>query len=213
MEMQAQIKEVTLLFPELLFDEQTYVFKGSLEAFENDVYLVLIDIHPWPRRFPYVYETGERIPHDLDRHIYTDTGNCCFTTPRLEEVYLKSKVKTLTQFIERIVVPYLQNNSYYELHGTYSNGEFSHSDSTLETYQTLLKIKDVPIIINVLYQFYLGNKLSDRHTCYCSSNRTFRKCSKGTHKIEYQQLQFISKENLAADLLILYKKFGNSIVY
>ncbi len=207
MDIKQQIDDVLERFPELTFNHQENTFTGEIAVFENDFYSVLIDIDRWNNGFPKVYEIGERIPHELDRHVFEDTGNCCFTTPRLEEIYLKTKVKTLAHFIERIVVPYLQNNSYYELYKTYFFGEFSHSDAILETYQTLLKITDPSKVVLVLCEYFQENRRTDKDSCYCGSGKTFRKCNNGLHKIGYQQLEYINKKHIENDLIYLYKKF------
>ncbi|CAL2095753.1 conserved protein of unknown function [Tenacibaculum sp. 190524A02b] len=203
MQINTQIAKVLAQYPELSFNQATQVFTGTLEVFSDDMYTVNIDISPWNSSFPRVLETGERIPKDIDRHVYSDSGYCCFTTPRLEEIYLKTKVKTLVQFIRHILIPYLQNNSYYELHKTYSNGEFAHTNSTLQSYQTLLGITDAATIIKALYQYIEGNKLRHNHLCYCGSARTLRKCTNGTHKLGYDKLQYIATSNLKKDLLTL----------
>ncbi|WP_075343895.1 hypothetical protein [Tenacibaculum agarivorans] len=199
-----QIAKVLELYPQLSFTETTQLFTGTLEVFPNDFYTISIDISPWNSNFPRVLETGERIPRHIDRHVYDDSGYCCFTTPRLEEIYLKTKVKTLVQFIKHILIPYLQNNSYYELHKTYSNGEFAHTHSTLQSYQTLLGISDPSKIIKILYQYMKGNTLRHSDPCYCGSGRTLRKCTKGTHQLGYDKLQYIALPHLENDLSILW---------
>lgn len=198
-----QIEELLKVFPKLVFNENKNTITGILEVFSNDEYNILIDLTPWNTNFPWVYETGERIPIDLDRHIYTGKGNCCFTTPILEEILLKTKVKTLLQFVKYILIPYLQNNSYYEQNNTYINGEYSHSKGILEGYQDLLKIKDRAQIIAILLAFYNGNILTERCFCYCGSKRTLRKCTKGNHKIAYSKLKHTAKASLERDLIIL----------
>jgi hypothetical protein len=203
MQIKKQIQEVLATFPTLHFDAQKNAFTGTLEVNPNDFYTVLIDINLWNTNFPRVYEIGERIKRKLDRHIYTDLGNCCFTTPRIQEILLKTKVKTLLQFVKHIVIPYFQNNSYYELHKEYINGEFSHTDATLETYQTLLKIEDRELITKTLYQYHKGKKLTNKDDCYCGSKRTLRKCANGNHKLGHDTLKHIEKKNIEMDLRIL----------
>jgi len=207
MDIKKQIEETLTTFPELTFHTEKSSFTGKLKVCHNDYYNVKINISPWNNNFPWVTEIGERIPHDLDRHVFTTTGNFCFTTPRLEEIYLKTKVKTLVQFIKFILIPYLQNNSYYELHKTYKYGEFAHTNSTLQTYQTLLGVKDLAILIKTIGDYLQGHRLTDKHACYCGSNKTFRKCNNGTDKLGYLQLQHICTDNLKLDLLILLGEF------
>lgn len=211
MEIHKQIQEVLEQYPELQFSEFENTFTGKLEIFEHDFYTVLIDITPWNKSFPRVYETAERIPKKPDRHVYTTAGNCCFTTPRFEEIYLKTKVKTLVHFIDRILIPYLQNNSYYELHATYFNGEFAHTGSTLQTYQTLLKIEDSLLIMRILKEYIQGIKFTNKHLCYCGSGQTFRKCTQGTHKLGYEKLKYIDIQNIKIDLLILMGDFKEQL--
>ncbi|MEM6684649.1 MAG: hypothetical protein AAF617_02545 [Bacteroidota bacterium] len=206
MRIKDQIEKVQIAFPELIYNEEAHTLKGELEAFPNDVYTVLIELDPWSTHFPRVYEIGERIPKKIDRHVYTTKGNCCFTTPRLEEIYLKTKVKTLLQFVQHIVLPYLQNNSYYEHYQEYKFGEFSHTDSTLESYQTLLGVEDRMLIYNILLNYYNGKKLTAKSDCYCGSKRTLRKCTKGNHKRGYELLKYIDKEHMASDIKILIRE-------
>ena len=205
MEISKQITQVINAFPELKYDHKANTLEGTLEVFPNDFYAVFIELDSWNTCFPIVYETGERIPRISDRHVYESEGNCCFTTARMEEILLKTKVKTLQHFIERILIPYLQNNSYYELNKRYINGEYAHShiSATLETYQTLLKIEDPILIFQILFKYFNGIKLTNRHLCYCGSKKTLRKCSNGNHKLGYEQLKFIDKKNLEDDLLVL----------
>lgn len=203
MRIKDQIEKVQMTFPELIYNKEVNTLKGTLEVFPNDFYTVLIELDPWNTHFPRVYEMGERIPKKIDRHIYTTKGNCCFTTPRLEEIYLKTKVKTLLQFVQHILIPYLQNNSYYELHHKYKFGDFSHTDATLETYQMILKTEGRKRVTTILYQYYKGNKLTIRDRCYCGSNQTLRKCSKGIHKLGYDMLKHIDKKSIEIDLRIL----------
>ncbi|TCI95088.1 hypothetical protein [Tenacibaculum sp. M341] len=202
MDIKSQITKVLQHYPELHFNQQKNTLEGTLEIDTNDFYTLLIDLTPWNKHFPRVYELGERIPNSIDRHVY-EAGNCCFTTPRLEEILLKTKIKTIAQFMQHILIPYLQNNSYYELHKHYINGEFSHSNSTQETYQTLLDTTDNVLILKVLFEYIKGNKLSHKDRCYCGSGKTLRKCANGNHKRGYDMLQYIDIIHLKKDVLIL----------
>ncbi len=121
-----QISEVLKAHPGLRYDAPSKRFRGQIEAGSNDCYEVEIDISIFPEQFPLVCETGERIPRKADRHVYEDTGHFCFTTNTRETILLKKKVKTLPDFFEKILLPFLWNNSYYELNGEYAQGEYAH---------------------------------------------------------------------------------------
>ncbi|WP_299682867.1 hypothetical protein [uncultured Dokdonia sp.] len=200
MDSKKQIQEVVDTFPSLDYLEEKKAFVGTLEVMEHDLYEVYIDITPWRTAFPKVYETGERIPRILDRHIYEE-GSCCFTTPALADILLKTKVKTLLEFIVRIVIPFFQNNSYYEIHKEYIYGEYSHTEGILEGYQDVLKIKDSSKVIDLLVAYYLGFRLTHRHHCYCGSKYTLRKCKNGVHFRGYQKLKLIDKNRLLNNLI------------
>ena len=97
MDINTEIEGVLLKHTSLLYDRLTNKLEGKLFISESDYYDVEIEIKPYPLFFPTVYEVGERIPKKAYRHIYTDTGSCCFTTLAKSQILLKTKILTLSQ--------------------------------------------------------------------------------------------------------------------
>ncbi|MDQ3801963.1 MAG: hypothetical protein M3384_21270 [Acidobacteriota bacterium] len=197
--MNDRIKRVLDKYPTLEFNEQTQRFTGFLFASESDGdrYFVEIDITPFPKFFPQVWETGERIPRENDRHCFTEDGSLCFTTRPKEELLLQTKILSLTGFIEHILIPYLQNNSHFEMHGEYKFGEHSHSSQTsnYETYKELLDIDNPLLIEKVLESLVKGIKIKPNERCYCGSNLKIKRC--GNHNLLYKNVRRISNKTLS----------------
>ena len=59
----------------------------------------------YPNHFPYVFETGGRIPINVDWHVYPD-GHCCISSIPEEMLICKNGIN-LRSFIENQVKPYL----------------------------------------------------------------------------------------------------------
>ena len=112
------------------------------------------------------------------------------------EIYLKTKVKTIEDFISLLVVPYLQNNSYYEINRKYKFEEYAHDAiaSTYETYRDLLGVEDIRLLIKIAGQRL---KVRPNEKCYCGSNTKIKNCS--DHYDSYKKFRLISQEQLVRD--------------
>ncbi len=200
-----QVDEVLKKYPSLKLDIEKSLLIGDLivDKVDEDDYEVEIDFSCFPTRFPIVWETGERIPRKLDRHIYSN-GSCCFTTKAMQEILLKTEVKTLLDFIDKMLIPFLQNNSYYELNKCYKNGEYLHDIgvATFETYMDILGIEDIRVICQLIQErLFTKNKIRPNEFCYCGSGVKIKKCN--NHEERYKRFRLISKERLKLDLINL----------
>jgi hypothetical protein len=195
-----QIRQVLKEHPGLSYDEQSQMFSGKLTVDEDDYYWVLIDLKPFPKGFPIVKETHERIKSHIDNHKYSD-DSLCLTTPAKEQILLrKGMIKTIPQFIDKIVVPFFQNNSFREINGYYKKGEFSHGlPGIFESYWEILGISDIGLAVEILIKFLKGKTLSVNDPCYCGSHKKFKDC----HKHRYDDLKFIDKNMIESDLNLL----------
>jgi len=201
MDIKREIGEVLKSYPLLAYDKDKNELKGELYITNSDSYELRIELTPYPRFFPNVYEVNERIPNKPDRHIYTNTGSFCFTTTAKSQVFLGTKIKTLTLFIKEIVVPYLQNNSYYEIKRKYKTDEYSHDSSgVIEGYRDILQIDDDLKIAQIIVRRIEGEKLKIHYPCYCGSRLTMKKCFSGKHDLAYRNFKKIEKEVLYSDL-------------
>jgi len=200
MDIDHQIKSVLKSFPGLTINKEKMEFSGELFISKMDSYDVKIVIGQFPDKFPLVYEIGERIPPKIDRHIYPISGNCCLTTAAKEQILIKSKVKSLTSFISLIVIPFFQNNSFYELNKRYKEGEYSHGvPGIIEAYQDILKLKNKNQVADVLGNI-IGKQLINSSSCYCGSELPLRECKGGIHKSAYNEFKLINDELISQDL-------------
>lgn len=207
MDITEQIKEVLGEHINLTFNSEINMFHGALivDKQDNDKYYINIDISGFPTKFPKVWEIAERIPRKADRHINTKTDlSCCFTTLANEEILLKTKIHTLHDFINFIVIPYFQNNSYYESNRIYKFGEYSHFPelSTYETYKEILNLDNIYKIREVLHGKLIYNtKYRPNDNCFCGSNQKLKKCK--NHEVCYKNFRYISLNTMRRDYSII----------
>ena len=201
MDINKQIEEVLYKHKGLIYHSDDNLLDGELFLPDGDSYDLTIELNSYPRFFPTVYETGGRIPIKMDRHMYTDTGSCCFTTGAKSQILLKTKITSLTKFVDEIVVRYFENNSYYEINGTYCYSEYDHgSMGVVQSYQDILEITDIKSIGRLILQRLQNKKLSIRDLCYCNSGQSLKKCNSGLHCNNYRLFRMIDKDVLYNDL-------------
>jgi hypothetical protein len=212
MEITSQINEVLKDFKELHYFEDEKCFRGKIFILDDDFYEVEIRINEFPNAFPIVKETLLRIPRKPDRHVYTDTQSLCFTTKAKADIFLKTKIKTIKHFILEILIPYLRNNSYYEINGKYFNEEYSHGAlGILESYKDILKIEKRDKIIKVINDRLKGRNIRNCEVCYCGSGKSLVNCSNGKHIRGYQKLKLISLSCLRNDLTLILGKTKSAL--
>lgn len=199
-DLNTQILELRAHYPLLSYDPSDLSFSGPLivDLEDNDYYKIKISIAPFPQAFPMVWETGGRIPKTEKRHIYPQTNSCCFTTSAQEQILLRSgKIKSLKEFIEKIVIKYFLNNSYYEQNGKYLNGEYSHGvQGILEGYEDILSLKSPDLILKALELRIAKRQFTRNETCFCG-NKKIRKC----HLQSFNQLFLIPDSTIENDYL------------
>lgn len=166
------------------------VLSGFLEVDENDEYQVEVILGEFPRKFPVVKEIEGRIPNDVDRHKYSN-NSLCLTTDAYEIFLLrKGIISNLIQFMEKVVIPFFQNNSYYEVNKKYKDGEYTHGAlGNIESYFDILKIKKPEIIIDSLIKRLKNIQIGVNSPCVCGSGKKFKNC----HQRRYNDLflQFV----------------------
>lgn len=192
-----QINIILKKHPFLTFNSEEGCLSGYVQIDEDDKYNLKIDINN-TSRFPRVYELDDRIPRKADRHVNGDFS-LCFTTKANELIQLKTKVKNLNLFFDLVLIPYLQNNSFYEINKIYKFGEYNHNDliSTYETYKDILNVENFDLISTLLHQVSKGLKIRPNELCYCGSYLKIKKCK--NHVIGYRNLKKIENERLLKD--------------
>lgn len=196
-----QIEQVLKEHPGLSYDCQSRMFFGTLVIDKGDQYNIIVNINPFPQNFPIVFETNERIRPITDNHINSD-GSCCFSVPVKEQLLLKKGlIKSIPQFIEKIVIPFFQNNSYKEINGRYKEGEYSHGvNGIIEAYCDILGTKDQMLTMRILINFLKGKGFGKNDPCYCGSKKKIKNC----HLYKLNRLKFIDSELIRSDLIRVF---------
>jgi Ser/Thr protein kinase RdoA (MazF antagonist) len=201
--MNADIQDVVNEHPHLEFDEANNRLIGKifLDDAMSDSYWVDIRLRWNKKSFPKVFETEERIPREEDRHVNGD-GSFCFFTPARIEILRSLEVRTLLQFVNLVLIPYLQHNSYYEMHGTYL-AEYSHNTATssFETFTEISGLEDSGSIIGLLERIENGARIRPNEPCYCGSGKKIKKCL--DHNQRYENLKKLSKDSLQREIRLL----------
>lgn len=209
MDINKEIEDAILKHKGLVYHLESNSLSGELFLPDGDSYEVRIELEPYPIFFPTVYEIGGRIPVKMNRHIYTDTSSCCFTTGAKSQIFLKTKITSLLKFIDEIVVRFFENNSYYEINGAYCYDEYDHgSVGVIQSYQDILGITDITVICSLMLQRLQNKKLRIKDLCYCNSGQNLKKCNGGLHSNNYRLFRIIAKEVLLNDL----KHFENVFI-
>jgi hypothetical protein len=215
MDINYQIRDVLKAYQTLEFDQVRNRLVGELFISRHDSYDLEIDISPFPMFFPDVYEVGERIPKKMDRHIYVDSGTCCLSTSAKAQVLLKTKIGSLKLFIKDILIPYLQNNSYFEINKRYQTDEYAHGPiGIIQGYMDILKmdinqINDVLKCALLMDERIKGEKLNVHNPCYCGSEMKLIKCKNGIHHSAYRDFRKIDVEVLNFDLVKYFAPLFN----
>jgi hypothetical protein len=132
----------------------------------------------YPYRFPSVFETGGRLPVNIDWHIYPN-GHCCLKTVP-EEILLCKRGITLHWFIKEQVLPYFFNQKHRELYG-YFLQERSHGIlGDLEFFKEHFNTQDRNLVLRLLLEVQKVSELKSNSKCLCGSGRKFKKCHRRT---------------------------------
>ncbi len=206
MDLKQQIQEVHNHYQNLYYNEINNSIKGELLISKGDSYDVSILLAPYPILFPQVFELSERIPRKVTRHIYSDSGSCCFTTQAKSQILLKTKITSLYLFVKEIAVPYFKNNSFYELNGNYKTEEYSHNTmGIIEGYRDILQTNSNLNIARLMMQRIERKKLKIHDLCYCGSGQILKKCNRGEHSICYKDFRKIEIDLLKNDMVYFLK--------
>ncbi|WP_456438782.1 hypothetical protein [Psychroserpens sp.] len=201
MHIDEQIKEVLSFHPDLVYKSHSNSFEGELFLPDGDSYEISICLTSYPNLFPTVREIGGRISRKMDRHIYPDSGSCCFTTRAKSQILLKTVVKSLLAFIDEILIRYLENNSYFEINKRYYTEEYAHGKlGIIQGYKDILQIDDTIKTAKAIIKASNDKKLVIHQNCYCGSGRRLRKCNHGKHLNNFRKLYLVEKDILRQDL-------------
>lgn len=182
---EAMCREVEDAYPDLHFrdDGARVVLRGWYPLCEGsrvwDRYQVEIVLSKESSRdLPAVYEVGNRIPRDLDRHMEGD-GKACIVLPDAFW-YDYPNGMSLREFLDGPVRHYFVSQSLIEQGYTnvWDRGEWAHGIAgTLQFYQEVTGSDDPAVIFEYL-KLMARDEIKGHWPCPCGSGRKLRTCHK-----------------------------------
>lgn len=168
----------------------TVVLTDEAGAYLDSYQVTIKPGENYPYAFPLVFETGGRIPVNIDWHVFAD-GHCCIKSIP-EEILLCKGGITLDWFISAQLKPYLFNQKYRELHGFFLRERAHDMEGNIAFFTDLLKTKDLLLVARVLLFVSRRSEPSRTSRCFCGSNLKYRKC----HRDHYRLLSAFSNHQL-----------------
>jgi hypothetical protein len=182
------------------------VVKGTLgvshEEVEVDRYSLELKLpDDYPNNLPMVWEMAERIPREMDRHVYPDSGALCLGV--IEELWLAMNGNfALDRVLDIPVRNFLIGNSLVEQGQDWPSGDRSHgTPGVVEFYASLLGTKDEVSLLRFLQSFLLG-KLKGHWPCPCGSGNNLRRC----HMNGVKQLGHLPREMVSNRAMMLLER-------
>ena len=205
-----EAKTIVKLYPKLnLFEKSgAKILSGEIDLL-NDIGEILdtyqLEISPsnqYPFMFPKVFETGGKLPINIDWHVYEDDGRCCIKIPP-EETLICSKGITLSDFIKNELIPYLFNQTFRRENGYYINERSHGINGLIEFYGEKLNTNNTSEIIKLLGHILFKNEPDRVALCFCGRNEKYRRC----HRDAFRLLCQIKKEQLLLHLKLIINYF------
>lgn len=168
-------------------------------ASEIDRYALSIALpENYPRSIPTVWETAERIPRIIDRHVFAKTGALCLGVPAALWIAMGGNF-TIDRVLDIPVRNYLIGNSMVEAGEKWPYGEWKHgADGMLDFFGETIGTKD-PMKIADLLMAILNGKVRGHWLCPCGSGAIIRKC----HRSAVDQLRPVSEDMLAQSGMLM----------
>jgi hypothetical protein len=153
----------------------TIILKDDIGQ-ELDRYQVLIRATEfYPYFFPNVFETGGRIPINVDWHVYESDGRLCLCTTTEEFIKTANGI-ALDEFVKNELEPYLFNQTYRRKEGFFLN-EMPHGDAgQLASLKSLLKTNNIVEIRQFLHRAGANFTMGRTDFCFCKSGLKYRHC-------------------------------------
>lgn len=131
----------------------------------------------FPKCFPKVIETEQKIPRKIIRHVMPKTNHLCLAV-QFEEILLCSKGITLLWFIDKVLVPRLAEE-FRVNNGEKYQKEYSHDfGGTWEFLMKKLDLKTPDLVLKFIEALANKKKPNGNSLCLCGSKELYRLCHK-----------------------------------
>lgn len=178
----------------------------NLEGEESSIIdrysIKVVSSEDYPNRFPFVFETGGRIPLNIDWHVYPNDGNCCICSLPDEILICRNGIN-LQSFMDNQVKPYFYNQKHRELFGYFLNERPHGHVGNIQFFIDTFKTKDLKAIERCLIFIKQRNEPNRVNLCFCGSGKKYRKC----HREVYRKLRVFTNEELDYFIQII-RNFG-----
>jgi hypothetical protein len=171
-------------FPSLRFcreaDGAMFV-RGSLEVVPSTSYSInLLIPRKYPHEVPTLYCDRNEIAWEADRHVYENSGIACLCAPSEFRKHWPSESR-LTLFFERLIIPFLAGQFYYQTQGVWPDtGQRSHGPKgILEAYKEMaepLGDTSIPTLLRLMMVLARDNRPKGHEACPCGRGKILRKC-------------------------------------
>jgi len=127
----------------------------------------------FPLEEPRVFETENRLPKIIDRHVFP-SGACCLG---IWEEWLATSDRSFDSFLTGVVHDYFVSQTYFESKGEWPFGERSHGNKGVyESYSEVLGIiNDENVVCDYLGILSISG-IKGHLPCPCGSGQRLRKC-------------------------------------
>lgn len=190
---ESEIARVLEKYPKLsIFPaDNITILKGEVDLIDEfgeyrDTYS--IEVHPvseYPQKFPYVFESGGRLPWNADWHVYESDGHCCIKVEP-EEILICKRGITLLSFIEKQVMPFFFNQTFRRINGYFINERSHGLLGVIEYYQDIFNEKHIAKLLRLM-DFVLDNEEPNRVSiCFCGMKNKYRKCHRDAFRLIHE---------------------------
>jgi hypothetical protein len=144
--------------------------EGAIDQFDVSILVA----KNFPRTEPEVFETGNRIPREIDRHC-NPNGTCC--TGVWEEWIAMNERPSIDTFLEGPVRNFFLSQMSFEIHKCWPFGERSHGDAGIrEACADMLGIKNDEKLILRYLLVLAGHWPKGHWQCPCGGGQRIRDC-------------------------------------
>jgi hypothetical protein len=154
-----------------------FSFEASWDGVDvKDTYDLRIEVASYPEVLPRVFETGGRIPHQIDAHVFEASGRLCLGSElRLRQIL--GPTLDLLFFADRCIVPFLFATTHRASAGRFILGELAHGHAGLyDDYQAILGVTGEDAVGASLRILATKPNAADRHPCPCGCGKRLVLC-------------------------------------
>jgi len=158
--------------------EGKYIVNAQMDGFNpiHESYdLKIVFPERYPKEIPTVTETKHTIPRKPDYHTYDDGSFCLGSDIQLKEII--SETPNVSDFVEKILAPFLYSISYKLKYHEFPNGDLAHGeDGLIDDYERLFNVNGKRAVLMVLEALGKRKRVANRLKCPCGCGRRLGLC-------------------------------------